>query len=177
MYKNSDLFMKAWQKVKEEGAYKHADWVIKTDPDTVFVSDRLRARLGGPVHARTHSTFFANCAARDDVQAKEHPHFMYGPLEVFSQAAIDTLFTGMESCKTEVGLGKDMFEERYITHCLEVLGVKMNVYMDLHLLQDPRCDNTVAVPDCTSDAVAFHHTFFRSPEAYSKCWKTAHEGN
>merc|ERR1712066_795593 len=86
------------------GAYKHADWVIKTDPDTVFVSDRLRARLGGPVHARTHSTFFANCAAKVDVQAKEHPHFMYGPLEVYSSKAVDTFFIHFDECDKKVGM-------------------------------------------------------------------------
>lgn len=172
MYKNSDLFLSVWSRVKKEGTYKHADWIIKTDSDTVFFPDRLRARLGGKMHAQTHSTFFANCAAKDDVQAAENPHFMYGPLEVFSFKAVDTFFIGAEKCKKEVGLGESMWEERYITHCLELLGTKINPHLSLNLLSDPHCDNTGATPDCTGDAVAFHN--FSSTESFSECWTTAH---
>lgn len=171
MYKNSDMFLKAWQKVKHEGKYKHADWVIKTDPDTVFLSNRLRARLGGPVHSRTHSTFFANCAANVDVQAKEHPHFMYGPLEVYSAKAVDTFFIHADDCKSKIGLGGSMWEERYITHCLESVGTEMNTHLNLNLLEDPHCENSHVTPDCTGTAVAFHN--FSSVEAYNKCWTAA----
>jgi len=174
MHKNSQLFLKIWEKVREVGLYKDAHWVVKTDSDTVFFADRLRARVGGPEHARSHSTFFANCAAKVDVQVQEddQAHFMYGPLEVFSEKAADTFLSTQhfEKCKTSVGLGESMWEERYLTHCLELMGTKINPHMSLHLLRDEHCDGVD--PDCTGDSVAFHN--FSSVEAYTACWKKGH---
>merc|ERR1719491_1655005 len=172
MYKNSDLFLSVWQRVKADGRFKAADWTIKTDPDTVFLPDRLRARLGGRAHAAHYSTFYANCAAKVDIQSKEHPHFMYGPLEIFSSAAMEVYFKGSDKCKKEVGLGKSMWEERFMTHCLEFLGTKINPHMSLHLLSDPHCDNSGVAPDCLGDSVAFHN--FSSVESHTECWTAAH---
>jgi len=171
MFKNSDLFLDVWHRIKVDGRYKSADWTIKVDPDTVFIPDRLRARLGGKVHSRNYPTFFANCAAKVDVQATEHPHFMYGPLEIFSHAAMETFFNGTDMCKEKVALGKSMWEERYMTHCLELLGAKINPHLSLKLLSDPHCDNTHIAPDCSGKAAAFHN--FSSVEAYMECWTTA----
>jgi len=172
MYKNSDLFLKVWQRVKADGRYANSDWTIKSDPDTVFLPDRLRARLGDKVHAASFSTFYANCAAKVDVQAEEHPHFMYGPLEIFSRAAIDNYFNGADRCEKEVGLGNSMWEERFMTHCLELLGTKINPDLGLHLLSDAHCDNSEDSPNCIADSVAFHN--FSSVEAYMECWSVAH---
>jgi len=170
-HKNSELFLEIWEKVKDEGQYKGAHWIVKADSDTVFFADRLRARVGGPEHARTHSTFFANCDAKEDIQAEEHSHFMYGPLEVFSEKAADTFFKHFEKCKTTVGLGETMWEERYLTHCLELLGTKMNTHQSMHLLSDPHCNHGVK-PDCAGTSVAFHN--FSSTEAYTACWEKGH---
>merc|ERR1712113_324013 len=170
MYKNSDLFLTVWQKIKEEDSYEKADWIIKVDSQTVFVPNRLRARIGGHAHALAHATYFANCAANSDVQSSEQPRFMYGPLEIFSHKAVETFFHGFDECKEHIGLGKSMWEERYITHCLDRLNVKINTFMTKHLLDDPHCDNG-AKPDCMSTAVAFHP--FDSPETYSQCWNKA----
>merc|ERR1712129_79506 len=43
--------------------------------------------------------------------------------------AVDTFFMGASKCKKEVGLGKSMWEERYITHCLQLLGTKINPHL------------------------------------------------
>merc|ERR1719367_2283142 len=58
-FENHDLFKKAWKQMAHDGRYKNVDWVIKTDPDTVFMADRLRSMLGSS-HAATHATFYAN---------------------------------------------------------------------------------------------------------------------
>merc|ERR1719491_2920729 len=47
----------------------------------------------------------------------------------------------------KVVLGEKMWEERYLTHCLELLDVEMNTHMSLKLLSDPHCDNTGHVPE------------------------------
>merc|ERR1712150_284316 len=105
MFKNSDLFLKVWERIRVDARYKAADWTVKVDPGTVFFPDRLRARLGSKSHARSHATFYANCAANEDVQAAERPHFMYGAIEIFSTAAVEAFFQGADRCKGEVGLG------------------------------------------------------------------------
>jgi len=174
MYKNSGLFLNIWKKVKVDGRYKAADWIIKSDPDTVFLPDRLRMRVGGKTHANHRATFYANCAAKVDVQSAEHPHFMYGPLEVFSNAAVVAYFGSGDRCEKEVGLGDAMWEERYMTHCLELLDVKMNTHLSLNLLSDPHCDNIEVSSDCSSGAVAFHN--FGTSESYQQCWSNAHAG-
>lgn len=173
MFKNSDLFLSVWEKIKLDGRYQNTDWTVKADPDTVFFPDRLRKRLGGFAQSKSVPKFFANCHAEVDVQAKEHPHFMYGPLEVFSEAALKMYFSRGDRCKVEVGSDEKMWEERYMTHCLELLGARMNPYLHLNLLSDPHCDNTIVAPSCTSDAAAFHP--FGTAEAYLECWTTAHE--
>jgi len=68
--------------------------------------------------------------------------------------------------------GADMWEERYMTHCLELLGAHLNPHLSLNLLKDPHCDNSDEEPDCTSGATAFHHKF-TTPDAYDKCWGNA----
>jgi len=174
LYKNSDLFLKIWDAVDRDGRYKYMDWTVKVDPDAVFLPDRLKVRLGGGSHSKHHPTFFANCGAKVDVQSSEHPNFMYGALEVFSQAAVTTYFKGKHRCQNEIraGAAHSMWEERYMTKCLELLGVAMNTWRNLHLLSDAHCDNSKEIPDCAGNAVAFHN--FSTPEAYLQCWADAH---
>merc|ERR1740121_183970 len=134
----------------------------------------LRARLGGKMHSRTHSTFFANCQADASLAKRrhwEHTQFMNHPLQVYSFKAVDTFFIGTDMCKKRIELHESMPEARYMTHCLKLLGTNINPHMSLHLLSDAQCNNTWTTPDCTSEAVAFHS--FRSAGAYASCWTKA----
>jgi len=179
---DGELFLEAWERVqvKEDGRFKAADWIIKVDPDAVFFPERLRTRLGGKMHSRTHSTFFANCnpqaaGSERGRQPGEHAHFMHGPLQVFSFKAVDTFFIHADFCRRKIELDSSMPEGRYMTHCLKLVGTNINPHMSLHLLSDPHCDNPWTAPECTSEAVAFHN--FSSTEAYTECWTTAHSSD
>jgi len=72
-FEDHHLFEQIWAYVWHDRRYRLADWVVKTDPAAVFIPDRLRARLGGRSHAKTHDSFYATCG--DDENA-----YMYGPL-------------------------------------------------------------------------------------------------
>lgn len=177
MHQNHDLFIEVWAKVKHDGRYKNADWIVKTDPDTLFIPDRLRARLGGRSHAEMHATFYANCAGAHDIQKTDRDVFMYGALEVFSKAAIEKYFQNVEQCEAKVTFEQGgWWEERFITHCLEMHGVKINSWLngDLNLLSDPHCQAHLQEPDCEGTAVAFHP--LPTAEKWDACYKTAHQG-
>merc|ERR1712039_879208 len=93
-YSDKHLFEKVWDHVWHDGRYRLADWVVKTDPDTVFLPNRLHGRLGGSSHAGSHATFYANCGF-SAVDA-----YLYGPLQVFSSAAVDAYYAGwLATCR------------------------------------------------------------------------------
>jgi len=170
VYENHHLFEQVWSYVWHEGRYHHADWVIKTDPDTVFIPNRLRSRLGGSSHAKNHDTFYANCGTSP---ADAH---MYGPLEVFSAHAVEKYYGGWwNKCRHNVKLqGGDWFEEKYMTECLKNVGVAINPFLNLDLLSDPHCDPALTAPDCKSNAAAMHPV--KTVEEWDKCWQDAHHG-
>lgn len=161
VHENKHLFIKVWEHILHDGRYSTADWVVKTDPDTVFMAPRLHARLGGSSHGRSHATFFANCR-----------HEMYGALEVFSSKAVDIYFNGKDHCKTHIHLSDAMWEERYLTHCLQLLHVTINPWRNLDLLSDPYCDHTISEPDCAGTAVAMHK--LDTIEKWDACYNIAH---
>lgn len=174
VFDNHELFLDVWEKVRLNGRYKVADWTIKMDPDTLFIADRLRARIGGKSHAFLYPTFYANCRAQDNVQYWERGWFMYGALEIFSNKAVDVYFEGAERCRQHIRFYNHAWEERYLTHCLEFLGVPLNSWLNLDLLSDPYCDKHLGEPDCEGSAVAFH--VLDTPEKYQQCYETAHHG-
>jgi len=177
MHQNHDLFIEAWGKVFGDGRYKLADWIVKVDPDTLFIPDRLRARLGGRSHADNHATFYANCAGANDIQKKDRHVYMYGALEVFSKKAVDTYFTHAQSCEQNVQFEDGgWWEERYMTKCLELHGITLNPWLngDLNLLSDPHCQAHLTEPDCEGTAVAFHP--LPTAAKWDRCYKTVHHG-
>merc|ERR1712127_570876 len=98
---------------------------------------------------------------------------MYGPIELFSHAAVQIFFDGLEDCKSQIHIGTNTWEEIFITKCLNLLGVEMNPWMNLNLLSDPHCQEHLTEPDCSGDAVAMHKV--DTVEDYMKCWNEAHE--
>mmetsp|Transcript_30595 Transcript_30595/g.80507 ORF Transcript_30595/g.80507 Transcript_30595/m.80507 type:complete len:472 (+) Transcript_30595:441-1856(+) len=159
-YKNSKQFLRAWERIKEDGKYKGMDWVVKVDPDTVFFPQRLKHHLTTKAQDPSHAKFFANCRTDD------HPHFMFGALEVFSAAAAEEFFKHGARCEKELK-SEEMWEERYVSHCLQLLKVEMDP--DFDLLHDEHCDlkRRPLMPCVDNDAVAFHP--LRSPSEYFTC--------
>jgi len=168
LFENHHLFVDVWEEIRQDGRYHSAHWVVKSDPETVFMPDRLRARLGGQDHAERHPTFYANCR-------RGGKNTMYGPLEVFSAKAIDIYFEGaQDKCEKHTNFEEKVWEEEYMTECLQKLGVPMNQFRQLKLLSDPHCDPNPRVPDCESEAVAFHP--LHTTDKWEACYKAAHHG-
>lgn len=168
--RNKELFYGVWDAVLEDGRYRDSDWTVKVDPNVVFLPDRLRERLGSGAHARSYPLFFANCAAEVDIQRAERDVFMFGAIEVLSQAAVDLYMASKEICKNSISVNQDMYEERYITLCLESVKAEFDISLDMNLLDDERCDRGKPV-DCTSDAVGFR--VFATVDEWTACLETA----
>jgi len=85
---NSDVFVRLWNKVFDDGRFSSYDWTIKLDADTVFFADRMRARLriGSPY---PQNSYFNNCKVDD----------MHGPLEALSRGAMDAFKRGLKHCR------------------------------------------------------------------------------
>lgn len=168
---NVHEFGKAWDAIAADGAYKRADFVVKVDPDTVFFPNRLRDQLRKEDNLQAYPIFFANCMADVDWQAQEHAHFMYGPIEVFSQSAIVTYFRNADRC-TSLQQASEDYEESFITRCLLKLDVVFNAGLGLQLLQDPHCQGGRSASPCIGGSVAFHS--FSTVHDWFACWNEAY---
>merc|ERR550525_171185 len=60
---NVDQFIDVWNQVKKDGTYKEHDWVVKIDPDAVFLPDRLKAHIEGlsPAANAPQGLYLKNC--------------------------------------------------------------------------------------------------------------------
>merc|ERR1712129_268593 len=130
---------------------------------------------GGRSHSELHATFYANCAGDGDIQKQDRAVYMYGAFEVFSVLAIEKYFEKVGDCEKSITFeAGGWWEERFMTHCLESAGVKINPWMnaDLSLLSDPHCSTHLEKPDCDGGSVAFHP--LDTLEQFKACYNTAH---
>ena len=74
---NTEIFFKVWDRVFQDKRYLFHEYVVKVDPDTVFLVDRLRVALAFH-HDEEGGVYFNNCKFG-----------LHGPIEVFSQKAVD----------------------------------------------------------------------------------------
>lgn len=155
---NSEVFIKAWQRVFDDGKYLRAGWTLKVDPDAVFLPKRMRVHMAGS--DPDASVYFNNC-----------DQGLHGPIEVLSRGGMRAFAKGMGLCesnlKHEFGeYGEDVF----LRHCLGLLEV--NRVDDFRLLSEDRCMWENPIKDgCVSGKVAFHP--FKTAESYFKCMREA----
>lgn len=151
---NTNVFIMAWDTLMGSGKLWRHDWVVKVDPDAVFLADRLRRILtpytGGP-------KFMLNCNFNGPK--------IFGALEVFSVPAIGAYKDRIGECKTGMnwhGWGEDM----YMQECMKRLGVA--AIEDFTLVGDDRCGYT---PCTNKERVAFHA--FKNMVAWNGCYEQA----
>lgn len=126
---NAPIFVDAWHAIRDDGAYKKYDWVIKVDPDTVLIPERLRLKLAPglqptnpyppPWQAKPSAgQWVPNCDKMASwgggwsMTGQYSWPMMYGAVEVISRAAIDNYFGHEETCKGSIpwqGMGEDAF--------------------------------------------------------------------
>jgi hypothetical protein len=160
---NTDIFMTVWSKVFQSNRWRLHDWTVKVDPDAVFFPVRLRQLLTRhPEEGR--GVYINNCNMG-----------MHGPLEVFSRNAVQTFWSGRQSCidhfrgvcQGDCDWGEDMF----IDQCLsKVLAVKRAFDGDV-LLED-HCNPPPDWRSCTSPSAAAFHPY-KDINQYQQCLVSA----
>jgi len=156
---NAELFMNAWEVVLKKTHVMKFDWIIKVDPDSVVVADRLRDHFRGWSGKKV---FVRNCN-KFPMEA-EFP-MMFGSLEAISNAALAVYKNEAERCKTELDW-QPWGEDFFLGKCLPLLGV--DPVDDFTVISDGVCTDV----NCfDSWSAAFHP--FKSAEDWMTCWAAA----
>jgi len=129
---NTAMFKKIWKSLYSEypkGFYQYA-WTVKVDADTVFLPDRLYARLKDqPVPSS--GVYIEHCQDVD--------YGFFGSMEVFSKEAALTLFKNTDSCDKALPWKTDSIAQKYgwygedlfAQKCMDLHGVKKIWQFDL----------------------------------------------
>jgi len=154
---NTPVFRKIWNQILQDGRFVNHDWVVKVDPDTVFLASRLRHMLHKPEFSdATHGngSVLHNCGSS-----------FHGPLEILSRRAVEVLGQSMSACQHKPQ------EDFFLSLCLDMAHAHVHIRNDL--LADKWCRlNGIGQKDpdweeCASAHVAFHP--FKTPEAFQQC--------
>lgn len=166
---NADAFIAAWDRIVADGEFRQHEWVVKVDPDAVFLPSRLRQHLAEPRFAGPAKSaigaYLKNCAAGPRGLQ------LFGSIEVLTRNAVQRLSDGSLRCKQEVDhtlSGEDLWLQR----CLDLLGVQA-VEDYGRLVVDGYCPGSVAASPCSPAFVAFHP--FKVPEQWLQCWGEANK--
>mmetsp|Transcript_96498 Transcript_96498/g.245272 ORF Transcript_96498/g.245272 Transcript_96498/m.245272 type:complete len:465 (+) Transcript_96498:102-1496(+) len=164
-FANTDIFSRAFDKLKEEGRMMQRDFVVKLDPDAVFFPSILKAEIRKQVRTPVVGSpgpniYFQNCLFQNRL-------WMFGAVEVLSQAALQAYFKGRDTvCKQAIDY-YNMGEDTFMSRCLDRVGVE--ALKDFALLSDGYCDE--APGDCKSGQVTYHP--FKDPMSWEACFRSA----
>mmetsp|Transcript_45138 Transcript_45138/g.84240 ORF Transcript_45138/g.84240 Transcript_45138/m.84240 type:complete len:425 (+) Transcript_45138:30-1304(+) len=159
---NTDIFFKVWDKVFEDKRYLFHEWIVKADPDSVCIIDRLRVAVAFH-HDVDKGVYFNNCQFG-----------LHGPIEVFSKNAVEAWRKGRPHCIKHFEKlcsgpclwGEDMWIDQCLMKVLDVQRVD-----DWNLISEAHCDS----PDwteCRNGRICFHP--FKDLVSYKRCLDDAH---
>jgi len=171
---NTGMFVQVWKAIAAEKTYQSFDWVVKADPDAVFVPTRLVARIQY-LPRTVAGVFLQNCRSVD--------YGFFGNLEVFSHQAFNILLANVDTCLStlpwKVGIkeGKygPMGEDLFAEICMSKNGVDKIEAFDI--TTDGACEgdrpydqakNKKWHADCSSTRTPAMHPF-KKPADYKKC--------
>jgi len=181
---NVDYMLHAWRMVGLNKDLAGKDYVVKPDPDTVFIPERLRAELPDYSDSPGAKRFFKNCEASNTSQ---------GPLLMATYpAALEFIQKAETRCKNEKipdyfnrdenGLPtyrswEVMGDDGFFQTCMEELGVPSIKRFDL--LKDAYChicadggEGCKVKPSCADGhAVAYHP--FKGLDEWQQCYEDA----
>jgi len=146
---NANGFMNLWKQVFEDKLYKSYDWTVKVDPDTVWMPQRLRDRMGG-WQTRIHDKAY--------IMNTWISFGFLGPIEIFSQLAVVRLSDRAPAfCPAHDWEGED----GWIKWCLDHNNVTAK--------EDRNLLNSKCTVDLCSDGsfAAFH--YFKDPDSWNAC--------
>merc|ERR1712129_636150 len=132
-YVNTGIFSDVWRKIKAEQKWSQFDWMVKVDPDAVFVPARLKKSLEDTYEPQGGS-YYVNCPHVD--------YGFFGNLELFSKTAFTTLLDQIDNCKADVdtinwkvGVENGKFgpsgEDAFAQTCMDKHGVRRANFMSM----------------------------------------------
>jgi len=121
LWVNTPFFLNIWKSIKQEGTWKSYPWIVKADPYTVFIPQRLQYILRHqPIPAT--GAYMENC--------KHVRMGFHGSLEVASRDAFGTFLDHLDSCQTELPIKNGTHthfryygEDKFIAWCMHRHGV------------------------------------------------------
>lgn len=147
---NVGVFIHIWKEVFVDQIYKSYDWLVKVDPDTVFLPQRLRERLWAFEVIAHEAVYFKNTWTSFG---------FLGPIEILSQAAVLRLASiDLTVCPAIDTEGED----GWLHDCMED-----------HAGIDARQDGNILYGGCQVDAcgdstyVAYHA--YKDPDSWNSC--------
>jgi len=175
---NTGLFTQVWKAVQTEAHWVSADWIVKVDPDAVFVPKRLVKKLEFQYEI-ADGLYMENCQYVD--------YGFFGNLEVISKKAFTTLLAHIDECKAEINwkvgikngkygpMGEDLFAQM----CMSKHGVKRFQAFDISM--DGACEakrdeghkkDKKWQPHCGATYASSYHPF-KKPEQWATCMQQA----
>jgi len=178
---NTDVFVRLWEVVSQQGLWQSHDWSVKLDADAVFLPMRLRAmlsRLPSP-----GAKYMNNCKWG-----------MHGPIEVVSRAALSIYFSQMQQCEqirqdamewqpvhwnekmlrwTGTDKEHSFGEDQYLRRCFRLLDITM--INEFTLLDELACGGNPKRTGCLGNYVTYHP--FKEVDQYQTCLAFARIGS
>ena len=151
---NTDAFVKVWAQVRRETVAKQHDWTVKVDPDTIFMSERLRSHLQALRAPANEVIYIKNCNV---------DFGFLGAIEIMSKRALHRLLHFLEDCHRSIGSHSG--EDGFLKGCLDHIGA--GAMTDAAILATPADGSNCA--DTTR--VAFHPR--KDVDSWISCWTVA----
>jgi len=160
---NVGIFVDIWNKIRDTGDYKHHDWVVKADPDTVWFPDRLKRHLSAMRVPAKSSVYLQNCDFKFKFQ---------GSFEVVSSKALEKYLDAQALCVKYIGTSGG--EDAFFKTCMTALGI--DHMKDVSLLNDKytwESDYDMNDVSFCGDSwkAAFHP--LKTPELWQACKQAA----
>jgi len=153
-FKNTDIFIRAWDMLISSKVVFGHDWLVKADPDAVFFADRMRRHL--TKHSASDKPFYLkNCNYKGQAA-------LYGSIEVFNANSVKRYADAGDKCKQLdwVHWGEDQWIDTCMWQMLGAIPVN-----DFELVGDHRCMSA----ECEDTwRAAFHD--YKSWASYENCW-------
>jgi len=158
---NTDVFLRAWNKIKANQKARLCQSIVKVDVDAVFFPERLQVHLNWKHNPWHNRVYFKNCRQFNSMQ---------GPLEVYSNTTATAFFDEGQKCN---GINHWSFgEDIYMQKCMQWLGAQPLV--DYDMVADQYCGTLPGTCKCwgpPSWKPALHPC--KSTDTWLNCWKVA----
>mmetsp|Transcript_7393 Transcript_7393/g.16881 ORF Transcript_7393/g.16881 Transcript_7393/m.16881 type:complete len:560 (-) Transcript_7393:78-1757(-) len=164
---NTPVFRRFWSQVITDGKVWAADWIVKVDPDAVFLPMRLKDMLRNKYpESGTTSTpvYLNNCHLG-----------LHGPIEVFNRAALGSYKNAEAKHQCDWVANAHPQEDVFMDKCFQTTGVQkldaFNILLEWKWACFERSSSRDNRPPCFDNQVSFHP--FKTVKSYFKCYNRA----